>query len=125
MNFERTYKSIARLGAKAPDGLDVGLSSNRSGFQAFTLKTRVRTPLTLCCTVVQRYERAPVKRNVAGSIPAGAECRTSSRRPGLRVVIPATGVRIPSIGPFLQRQRPRPPDPRYEADHSAAYRQAQ
>lgn len=112
MNFERTTYSTTSLGALAPDSLDVGLSSKRSGYQAFTLMTRVRTPLTLNCTVVQRYERTPVKRDVAGSIPAGAACRTSSRRLGLRVVIPVTGVQIPSIGPTKLCQWPRPPDTR-------------
>lgn len=51
-------------------GTCVGLSSNRSGHQAFNLRIRVRIPLTLICSAVaQLVERPAVNRIVTGSIP--------------------------------------------------------
>lgn len=47
MNIERFTRLTARLAAFAPFRLNAALSSNRSGKQAYNLRTRVRNPLAL------------------------------------------------------------------------------
>lgn len=47
MNFERKTRLTASLAASAPVNLNAALSSNRTGKQAFNLRTRVRSPLAL------------------------------------------------------------------------------
>src|SRR5580658_1696517 len=79
-----------------------GLSSNRSGHQAFTLRIRVRVPLTLRhSAVAQLVERSAVNRMVTGSIPVcGAIwcCRLAVKDVALSAR--RSRVQIPSAPPW-------------------------
>lgn len=96
-----TSRSESLIETAAGSGV-AGLSSNRLGLQAFTLKIRVRIPLTLFrSAVAQLVERSAVNRAVTGSIPVcGAIwcCRSVDQDAALSAR--RSGVRVPSAPPW-------------------------
>ena len=97
---DMTTSRIESLISRSILGL-TGLSSNWPGHQAFTLRMRVRVPLTLIhSAVAQTEECSAVTRVVAGSTPAcGANwcCRLVAKDVALSAR--RSGVRIPSAPP--------------------------
>lgn len=100
--LETTDMTTSRIENRTAINLGIaGLSSNRLGHQAFTLRIRVRVPLTLYSAVAQLVERSAVNRMVTGSIPVcGAIwcCRLAVKDVALSAR--RSRVQIPSAPPW-------------------------